>query len=296
VSRKKYAFTLIELLVVISIIALLLSILLPSLQRAKEMGMRAVCLSNLHQLTVSWAVYSANNDDRIVSSMTNATVYNSATNSYEWAANTEPSWVGWAVGISSIPSTEPTRQFSAFRQTLEQQHGEIEVGALYPYTADIAVYKCPVGKKGNERTYSIVDSMNGWNPHDWAPQYANNPLVVKKIDSIKVTNGRMVFLDCGEQTFASWTMAAPPGLHWGDSVQSRHGEGTTVSFVDGHAEHWKFTHPNTKEVGKRGILQYWEEGTFKSSGSWGWSSINPGPDPNPDFLRFQKAAWGKTYR
>jgi prepilin-type N-terminal cleavage/methylation domain-containing protein len=63
-SHKK-AFTLIELLVVISIIALLLSMLMPSLQKAKGLAMRAVCTSNLHQIALASVAYSSVNNDFI---------------------------------------------------------------------------------------------------------------------------------------------------------------------------------------------------------------------------------------
>ncbi len=52
------AFTLIELLVVIAIIAILMAILLPALKVAKEMGRRAVCISNHKQLYTGLANYS----------------------------------------------------------------------------------------------------------------------------------------------------------------------------------------------------------------------------------------------
>ncbi|NQU74786.1 MAG: type II secretion system protein, partial [Planctomycetes bacterium] len=54
---RRCAFTLIELLVVVAIIALLASILLPSLSRARELANRAVCAANLHNVYVSMQMY-----------------------------------------------------------------------------------------------------------------------------------------------------------------------------------------------------------------------------------------------
>jgi prepilin-type N-terminal cleavage/methylation domain-containing protein len=62
VNRRK-AFTLIELLVVVAIIALLISILLPSLARAREITKRAVCASNLRGIGQATKVYSNDNAD-----------------------------------------------------------------------------------------------------------------------------------------------------------------------------------------------------------------------------------------
>jgi len=60
-SRSRCGFTLVELLVVIGIIALLISILLPSLSKAREHGNTLKCLSNLRQLGMAAAAYSSAN-------------------------------------------------------------------------------------------------------------------------------------------------------------------------------------------------------------------------------------------
>ncbi|NQU76262.1 MAG: prepilin-type N-terminal cleavage/methylation domain-containing protein [Planctomycetes bacterium] len=60
------AFTLIELLVVVAIVALLASILLPSLSAAKHMAQKAVCASNIRQLTIANIGYATENDGAFV--------------------------------------------------------------------------------------------------------------------------------------------------------------------------------------------------------------------------------------
>ncbi|MHC4433421.1 MAG: prepilin-type N-terminal cleavage/methylation domain-containing protein [Planctomycetota bacterium] len=55
--RKPRAFTLIELLVVIAIIALLLAILMPSLQRVRSQARTVACMSNIKQWSVCWHLY-----------------------------------------------------------------------------------------------------------------------------------------------------------------------------------------------------------------------------------------------
>jgi prepilin-type N-terminal cleavage/methylation domain-containing protein/prepilin-type processing-associated H-X9-DG protein len=65
-TARREGFTLVELLVVIGIIALLISILLPSLSKAREHANTLKCLSNMRQIAQAAAAYSSQNKNYLL--------------------------------------------------------------------------------------------------------------------------------------------------------------------------------------------------------------------------------------
>ena len=68
VHKNKNGFTLLELLVVVAILGILLSMLLPSLTKARELSRNAICISNVYQMGAAAFAYTKDNSGRFPSS------------------------------------------------------------------------------------------------------------------------------------------------------------------------------------------------------------------------------------
>ena len=89
-TRHNPGFTLVELLVVVAILALLVSLLMPSLAAAKEQARSAVCKSNLRSLGAATSLYRAANDDTFWPYSVRVTVDGKAEGAYFWGRPVNP--------------------------------------------------------------------------------------------------------------------------------------------------------------------------------------------------------------
>ena len=145
-GKKKTAFTLIELLVVIAIISLLVSILLPSLSRAKELAGRVVCASQVKHIGLASMMYSNDNND----------YFPGGSNNYS---------LGYQYDNPYTPEVE------------EKGEALSAYGVLWPdYISDPHMFYCLNGKK---RIWHSSDGTSSWCyygghkywPNEWRMTY-----------------------------------------------------------------------------------------------------------------------------
>ena len=225
ISSKKKAFTLIELLVVISIIALLLSILMPGLQLAKAKAKNLLCTTNVKGIITAWHMYSGDNGEKLMSAETR----------YDNPVDERPFWV-WnptIVGTTNpVPWSNP--RYPVDPTQAEREEG-LKRGVIWPYLETVDVFHCQSDKSkgGNFRSYSMVDSMNG---SGWVFKDAYK--IYKSQGEIVNPAGRIVLLEESDPrgcNFGSYVMD-PREDKWNDPMTVWHGGASAFAFADGHAE------------------------------------------------------------
>jgi prepilin-type N-terminal cleavage/methylation domain-containing protein/prepilin-type processing-associated H-X9-DG protein len=234
-------FTLIELLVVIAIIAILASMLLPALARAKAKAKTTQCLSNMKQLQLCWQMYTDDNNDLVPlngPAPTPGPGGNGLPNSWIEGGGTDP----------ALPN--------------------IAKGVLYPYNKSIALYACPANTRQitfpqdppahfapwdgpQARTVSMNYPLGGFTGSvPVGGILLNGARSVRRLTDIKPPTSpgpskMIVFVDENEFSlddadFAVSVVGGPHDGTWWNLPGSRHSNGTTFSFADGHAEYWKW--------------------------------------------------------
>jgi prepilin-type N-terminal cleavage/methylation domain-containing protein/prepilin-type processing-associated H-X9-DG protein len=249
IMNKRGGFTLVELLVVIAIIALLMAVLLPALNRAREQGKRVICLYYQRQLAGAWMMYADDNSDKIVNG--DAEEYGDwETSTYAYAC---PPAAGspphcreqpWILKDWVIPPAPPL--------PVEEQKKQMMGGALFRYVKDVKAYKCPRALANEGRSFSVVDGMN---VIVIGAAVLNTPVkLLKTRQEIKKAYERMIFVDDGGSqglTQGGWTVSFQNNPYrWWDPPSARHGDGTTFSFADGHSEYHKWLEPSTLKCAK----------------------------------------------
>jgi prepilin-type N-terminal cleavage/methylation domain-containing protein len=254
--RIRKGFTLIELLVVIAIIAVLMAILFPALNRAREQGKRIMCMGNLKSLGLAWIMYAEDYKQRIVSGNAGGT----------------RGWVGQAY--------HPTGYGSGQLLPEDQQIAGIKAGAIWPYVKEEGLYRCPTGYRGSLVTYAVMDAMNGFR----GSRDAGSPFVTLMMD-IKQPANRIVFIDEGWLTPDSFAVHYTRQVWW-DSPPVRHGNGVTFSNADGSAGYFKWLGSDTVTNGKASLTSHvndiapttadgFKDLQFIQKGCWGKLGYTP---------------------
>ena len=200
-------------------IAVLMSILMPSLQLVKDHATQLQCQSNAKNLAMAWFMYKDENDGKLVSAMT--PTMSSA------GPVAQAGWVRLADNWDS-------------NATLEQKQEAMKAGALWPYTGkNLDVYRCPADRRiklpnlATARSFSIPDGANG---EGWP---AGAVVVAKRYSDLRQPSAKYIFVedfdDRGDNQ-NSWCLSFPTGFS--DPMAIWHNNNSTFAFADSEMHRW----------------------------------------------------------
>jgi prepilin-type N-terminal cleavage/methylation domain-containing protein len=204
-------FSLLELLVSIAVIALLLSMLLPLLSRAREAGYRAVCANNLRQLNIGWQGYLQDHKDTFP------------------VASALPEWTYGGVtfmGLDKQPRLDAARPINKYLSTGGSSESNDELSKMFRCPGDTGVWnRTPAASRG----LSVLGQSGGESCFGFfGNSYCANPLLMDsavagvdslsralRLSDIQVDTSRLLI-----SADAAWRYAQPSLWNSNDSLDA----------------------------------------------------------------------------
>ncbi len=210
---------------VIAIIAVLMAILMPALNIARDQAKRIHCINNVKQLTFAWLLYKDDNDDKMVGGFPD---------------RSSDAWMRGPRGNDPDP--------------IEQCKEGLRQGKLYPYAKNVDLYRCPSDDRINRQgmytfgSYSVSGALNG-EEKEWS----NRHLI--KYGEIKNPADTFVFveeIDPRGWNKGSWVVSKDFGNSWIDPLAIWHSKNrSTLGWANGSTNMHTWVNPSTIDMAMR---------------------------------------------